>query len=133
MYLIWTQRNFKRISKTESINKKERKSKEKQSFYLKGKGDSMSDIIRMTSVKYGKNENHLHFRGFIPRKDPNLQYDFDFIGIDIDVSTFLPQKAKEQLVNALREDYGYAPFDINKVKAKFGNGKDYEVDSVAGI
>ena len=93
----------------------------------------MSDLIRMTSVEYGKNKNHLQFKGFIPRKDPNLQYDFDFIGVDINVSTYLPEKAKEQLMIQLKEDYGYAPFDIKEVKGKFGNGKDYEVDSVAGI
>lgn len=93
----------------------------------------MSDIIRMTSVKLGKNKNHLHFRGFIPRKDPNLQYDFDFIGSEIDVGTYLPEKAKEQLRNELVKDYGYSPYDIKKVKAKLGSGKDYQVDSVAGI
>lgn len=90
----------------------------------------MSDIIRMTSVEYGNNENHLHFRGFIPRKDPNLQYDFDFTGIEIKTDACLPSKAKKQLVNKLKKDYGYAPYNIENVKLKFSNGKDYEVDSV---
>lgn len=93
----------------------------------------MSDIIRMESVEYGVNKNHLHFKGFIPRKDPNLLYDFDFIGVEVIVNTYLSEKAKEQLADALAEDYGYAPYDINKVRCKFGDGKDYEVDSVAGI
>lgn len=93
----------------------------------------MSDIIRMTSVEYGQNNNHLLFRGFIPRKDPNWQYEFDFIGIETTVNTYLPKKANKQLTDELRKEFGYAPYDIKEVKRKFGDGKDYEVDSVAGV
>ena len=93
----------------------------------------MSDIIRMTSVEYGANKNHLHFRGFIPRKDPNFLYDFDFIGVETTVNTYLPEKANEQLTDKLVEDYGYAPYDIKKVKKIFSDGKDYKVDSVVGV
>ena len=92
----------------------------------------MSDIIRMISVEYGKNENYLHFRGFIPRKDSNRLYDFDFIGVETSVNTYLPEKAYKQLTDKLREDYGHAPYDIKEVKRIFGDGKVYEVDSVAG-
>lgn len=41
-------------------------------------------------------------------------------------------KAKKQLLKKLIEDYGYAPYDLNKVLKIFGDGKDYTVDSVAG-
>lgn len=92
----------------------------------------MSDVIRMISVEYGINNNHLLFRGFIPRKDPNLQYEFDFIGVETIVNTHLPKRANKQLTDKLREDYGYAPYDIEKVRRKFGDGRDYEVSSVVG-
>lgn len=93
----------------------------------------MPDLIRMTSVEYGRNNNHLIFKGFIPRKDPNWQYEFDFIGVETNINTYLPEKAKEQLTNKLAEEYGYAPYDIKKVKEIFGDGRDYKVDSVVGI
>ena len=86
----------------------------------------------MESVKYGANHNHLTFNGYIPRKDPNLLYCFDFIGTEITVSTYLPDEAKRQLLDALVKDYGYAPYDIKKARKVFGGGKDYQVNSVAG-
>lgn len=88
----------------------------------------MNDIIRLRSVEYGETRNHLKFKGYIPRLDPNLLYTFDFIGIDIWVSTYLDKEAKTQLVKCLRKDFGYAPYDLNVVKRKFGNGKDYLID-----
>ena len=86
----------------------------------------------MKSVKYGTNHNHLIFKGYIPRKDPNRLYDFEYIGTEITVNTYLPDEAIEQLLDALVEDYGYAPYDIKKVKKVFGSGKDYQVNSIAG-
>jgi hypothetical protein len=99
------------------------------SFINKG-GTQMSDIIRMETVSYGKNKNHLKFQGFIPRLDPNWKYDFDFIGTDIEVNTHISNAAKKQLMLQLRDDYGYAPFDIDEVNEVFKNGKDYTVDSI---
>ena len=93
----------------------------------------MSDIIRMEKVLRGKNENHLVFKGFIPRKDSNFLYKFDFTGTEVSVSTYLPEKAKEQLRKLLIKDFGYAPYKMEVVKKEFGNGKDYTVDSVVGV
>ncbi len=92
----------------------------------------MSDIIRMESVEYGSTKNHLHFKGYIPRKDSNLLYDFDFTGVEVIVNTYLPEKATEQLKENLINNFGYAPYDIEKVKQIFENSRDYVVDTVAG-
>lgn len=87
-------------------------------------------LIKMISVTYGVNEYHLEFQGYIPEIDPNLLYDFDFIGTDINVNTYLSDKARQQLKEELVKDYGYAPYDIKRVKEIFGTRKEYYVNSV---
>ena len=88
----------------------------------------MSSVINLKEVKYGRNKYHLCFKGYVPRQDPNWLYEFDFIGTDVSTNAYLPEKEKQQFKEQLVKDFGYAPYDIRKVKKIFGNGREHMVD-----
>lgn len=89
----------------------------------------MSDLIRLISVEQGRNNYHLLFKGYIHRFDINKIYDFDFIGTEISyTNSSLTNLAKEQLTKYLQNDFGYGPYNLSKIRSKFGNSKNYYVD-----
>lgn len=88
----------------------------------------MSISIQMHSVKYGDNENHLLFTGYIPSKDINTLYEFDFYGAGLNLDFYLPEATKSELVKKMCKDYGYAPYNLDKVNEIFENRKRYSVE-----
>ena len=88
----------------------------------------MSDIIRLMNVEIGDNPYHLIFTGFIPRKDPNREYEFDFIGTELGVNTYLPNEAIKELCEQLLKKFGYAPYDEDKAKQILKNNSEFYIN-----
>ena len=87
----------------------------------------MEMAINLETIELGENENHLVFKGYVPRRDNHSMYKFDFYGADL-ISTFgLSEEQREELSEKLAKDFEYPPFDINEAKRIFGKAKQYHV------
>lgn len=88
----------------------------------------MTHLVDLIEISKGKNENHICFKGHISRLNPSTKYWFDFIGSDIDTNAPLTDFAKNNLVECLSLDFGYAPFDFKHAKEIFDKGKEYNIE-----
>lgn len=83
--------------------------------------------ISISSVKYGQDKNHLHFEctSFF---DSSKNYYITFCGTDLNTNIPLVDEDKETLVQMLKNDYGYAPYDIVKAKETLKNKFQYFIE-----
>lgn len=68
-------------------------------------------ILKLETVEYGKTQNWLLFRGFIPQYDINKLYTFEFCGTDLITSSYLTDAQVNQLRRILSERFGYPPYN----------------------
>lgn len=87
----------------------------------------MEIAINMEKVELGETKNHLLFMGYVPSLNNFFQYKFDFTGVDLISTSGLTTNQLEKLWKVLIEDYGYPPFDANKLQSILGNGKQYRI------
>ena len=83
--------------------------------------------IEISSVEYGQNNNHFHFKctsSFYSFKT----YYITFCGTDLNTNIPLVDEDKETLVQMLKNDYGYAPYDIVKAKETLKNKFQYFIE-----
>jgi hypothetical protein len=81
-------------------------------------------VIRLDSVKTGKNAYWLVFEGFIPQYSVNKLYTFEFCGTELITNSGLPDDLKEQLLKQLQAKFGtppYGGYDLRMVRKKFKN------------
>lgn len=88
----------------------------------------MANRVKITGVGYGKNNNHLKFKGSLYWNQRSSECSFDFIGTEVSCNVYIPEAEKRQLLSQLLEDYGYAPYDIKKAQEVLGEGKTYMID-----
>lgn len=88
----------------------------------------MDMAINLNSVELGKNNNHLIFKGYVPRLSTFYKYEFDFIGTEVMSTSGMTVEQLERLEEKLVNDYGYAPFDITNAKKVLGTGKQYMIE-----
>lgn len=68
--------------------------------------------IIVNKVELGKNENHIKITAFVPQRNVNKEYTFDYIGTDvISKQDILLPEQQENFKQQLNNDYGHAPFD----------------------
>ena len=84
-------------------------------------------IIELSSVEYGKNNNYLYFK-CLTSFDSSKRYYITFSGTDLDTNMPLVDEDVESLVQILKSDYGYAPFDIYKAKKTAKNKFKYCIE-----
>ena len=82
-------------------------------------------VIRLISVKPGKNKYWLTFESYAGALDRNKKYTFDFCGTEMEHSLSLTDSELCELRRMICDDFGYPPFDIEKAKSILGSGKDY--------
>ena len=85
--------------------------------------------IFIQNVKKGKTNNWLIFEAVVGFFffDVNRVYTIDFCGTDIDSSIPSTDEQNESLKEQLIQDFGYAPYDINKANSIVKNGKKYVI------
>lgn len=88
----------------------------------------MKMTINMNSVEYGKNKNHLKFKGHIPAFDANREFEFDYIGTETTTNSNMSDKMRENLTEELQEVFGYAPFALEEAKEKLKKRMQYKID-----
>lgn len=84
-------------------------------------------VVRLISVKQGKNKNWLEFECFIGKFDGSRIFYIEFMGTDLSTNASLLDDQKEDLRLKLCDDFGYAPYDLQKAKEVLGDGKCYKI------
>ena len=84
-------------------------------------------IIEISSVEYEQNKNHLHFKCMSSLNSFKTYY-ITFCGTDLNTNIPLVDEDKETLVQMLKNDYGYAPYDIVKAKETLKNKFQYFIE-----
>lgn len=84
-------------------------------------------LVDLTKISEGITKNRLLFCGYIHRLNPNKEFYFDFFGTDLETNAPLTDVAKEDLLNCLVDDFDFAPYDFQKCKLIFGEGKSYNI------
>lgn len=79
----------------------------------------------ITSVEKGKNKNWLVFNSYIEPLDKNKVYTLNFCGTEVEPDYGLKSSIIEGLTNALVNDFGMSPYDIEESKKVLGTGKTY--------
>lgn len=87
----------------------------------------MDMAINMESVEIGRTENHLLFRGYVPRLSNFYKYEFDFTGADLTSTSGVSEKQLKRLKEKLLKDYDYPPYDEKVAKQILGNGIQYRI------
>ena len=82
----------------------------------------------IASVEYGQNKNHLYFK-CTSSFDSFKNYYITFCGTDLNTNIPLVDEDKETLVQMLKNDYGYAPYDIVKAKETLKNKFQYFIET----
>ena len=85
----------------------------------------ISIIIWIKSAKEGRNPNWITFDAFAGYFDANKSYWIEFCGTEVLTSIPLVREQKEELASVLGEEFGYGPYDLGKVNAVIGDGKQY--------
>lgn len=67
-------------------------------------------VIKLKSVDYGKTQNWLVFKEFIPQHDNSRHYTFKFCGTELNTTAYLTGDFEGQLRQKLIENLGYPPF-----------------------
>ena len=81
-------------------------------------------LIFIRQVQHGKNKFWLKFYAF-SSFDSNKTYIIDYCGTDVESTIPLTEEDASKLLEYLRQDFGYSPFDFEKAIAVIGNGKTY--------
>ncbi|MBQ6787563.1 MAG: hypothetical protein IJO85_07570 [Lachnospiraceae bacterium] len=87
----------------------------------------MDMAINIESVEIGDTENHLLFKGYVPRFDNFHIYKFDYTGTGLTSTSGLSEKQLKRLNEQLKKDYDYPPFNEDKAKKILGSGKQYRI------
>ena len=82
-------------------------------------------IIRLISVKPGKNKYWLTFEAYAGALDRNQKYTLEFCGTELEHNLSLTESEIEELKRKISEDFGYPPFNVDETKSILGHGKDY--------
>lgn len=78
-------------------------------------------VIRLNSVKTGKNKYWLVFQGFIPQYSVDKLYTFEFCGTELSTNSGLPSNLKKQLLEQLKKEFGNPPrggYDLRAIREK---------------
>ncbi len=84
-------------------------------------------LIRIMDVEEGKTKNWLEFSCFNSALDVNRLFHISFCGTDINHNMSLTDKYNKKLLNMLNNDYGYAPYDIQKANEILTNHSEYKL------
>ena len=88
-------------------------------------------IIWIKDIKKGRNENWLHFNAYVDCFDKNRLYGIDFCGTMIESSIPLTDYQRRLFADLLSNDFGFAPYDVEKATKVIGDGKGYVIDRKA--
>lgn len=86
-------------------------------------------IIWIKQVNKGENEYWLHFDAYVDRFDKNKLYGIEYCGTEASSSIPLTSEQSMKFVEMLSEDFGYAPFNVEKARLIIGSGKEYIIDN----
>ena len=67
------------------------------------------------------------FKGDVPYLSTCREFEFDYIGTEVHVNGNMTKKQLEELEEQMREDFGFAPFELSKAKAVLGEFITYSV------
>lgn len=84
-------------------------------------------VVFIKDAKKGTSKNWIILKAFAERFDKNKVYEINFCGTEANSSIPLTDKQNETLKELLIQDFGYAPYDIDKAKKIIGNGKQYTI------
>ena len=82
-------------------------------------------VIRLISVDRGKTENWLSFKCYNGQLDLNREFYIDYCGSEIHHNMSLPEDIEDRLKESLNDDFGYSPFDMDKVRKTLEKHRDY--------
>jgi hypothetical protein len=71
--------------------------------------------VRLTDVKFKKNNYWLVFSAYADSMDKNKEYYIEFCGTEIITNISLSDSRMDELRNMLLKDYGYSPYNPAKV------------------
>lgn len=83
--------------------------------------------VHITEVKQGKSKNILEFECFIGKFDGSRIFYIEFMGTDLSTNASLLDNQREELRLKLCEDFGMAPYDLQKAKEVLGDSKCYKI------
>ena len=83
--------------------------------------------IELLSVEYGASKYYLHFE-CTSSFDSFKNYYITFCGTDLNTNIPLVDEDKATLVQILKNDYSYAPYDIVKAKETLKNKIQYFIE-----
>lgn len=83
--------------------------------------------VHITEVKQGTTPNRLVFDCLIGKFDGSRIFYIEFMGTDLNPTAPLLDNSKEDLRLKLCDDFGYAPYDLQKAKEVLGDGKCYKI------
>ena len=88
---------------------------------------SMDITVFIKSASPGNNNYWVLFDAYVSYFNPSKIFKIDFCGTELQSSIPFIDEDKETLRSMLVDDYGYGPFDINKIKRDLGSGKSYVI------
>ena len=83
--------------------------------------------FQIESVERGDTVNWLVFNTYIDALSKTKLFTFKYCGTEIVHSLSLKDSVIKNLLEALNNDFGFAPYDIDKCKKVIGIGKQYIV------
>ena len=97
---------------------------------MKEKVTIMEEKVIFIDVEYGRNENWLRFTGHVPRCDNSKRYIFEYCGTELNTTAIMTEAAMDNLIDCLNDDFGYAPFDINKASEVLDTYREYYIETL---
>lgn len=82
-------------------------------------------VIYIVNVRKGKTPYHLEFDVYNGELNRNRKYYIEYTGTELIHNMCLTDEIEEALKESLNEDFGFAPFDIDKAKRIIGKSKTY--------
>lgn len=86
---------------------------------------TVNRTIWIKSAFKGKSDNWLVFSVYVSHLDVNKKYRIEFCGTELVSSLPLTDEQVDGLKRKMVQDFGYAPYNINKVREIIGEGRSY--------
>ena len=83
--------------------------------------------LNIKSVDLGRTENWLSIDTYAARYDVNRLYHIDFCGTELHHDMPLTDDLREQLMEALVEKFGHAPYDIAEAEAELERSRSVRI------
>lgn len=87
----------------------------------------VNSTIWIRSASKGKSDNWLVFSVYVSHLDVNKKYRIEFCGTELISSLPLTDEQVDRLKGKMVQDFGYAPYNIDKAKRIIGEGRSYSI------